>query len=358
MSRNNGYSSIGESPESITSSTLSPSTSTSYYQQTAASDPVDANAATAYAMDVEDLLYPEDSLFSKKRSNKADKDHLTRTLNGLRGMFVAGVALSLVVIVAWWSLSDYGSSSSSLASGPSPTGGEAARIAHPIHLKGAGESLHSFNEVEGDISDNTPVYRQVFHDSGNDDERDSSCVTCPHLITTACADPSTGPVLGGIDFVATYNSYNSTAHTLGHNQTVAPLGDAAYSLSYGVSAIDPSKMYTFYFINQTNKDAFIENPDKYIPQWGGFCSWGMAWEYCPKYPWSASCLGPSGNAYMWSMYEDKLFFFLRKSAFILFDENYSKAIPRGVKRWESWFGRAMQEGQYVLDTGCYKHQYF
>ncbi len=71
MSRNNGYSSIGESPESIASSSPSPSDpslSTGYYQQTAASVPSDA-----YAMDVEDLLYTEDSLCAKNRSNKANK---------------------------------------------------------------------------------------------------------------------------------------------------------------------------------------------------------------------------------------------------------------------------------------------
>ena len=30
---------------------------------------------------------------------------------------------------------------------------------------------------------------------------------------------------------------------------------------------------------------FAQNPSKFVPQFGGFCSWGVAAEFCPSYPW-------------------------------------------------------------------------
>ena len=30
---------------------------------------------------------------------------------------------------------------------------------------------------------------------------------------------------------------------------------------------------------------FSQNPSKFVPQFGGFCSWGVAAEFCPSYPW-------------------------------------------------------------------------
>ena len=32
-------------------------------------------------------------------------------------------------------------------------------------------------------------------------------------------------------------------------------------------------------------DVFSQNPSKFVPQFGGFCSWGVAAEFCPSYPW-------------------------------------------------------------------------
>ena len=33
---------------------------------------------------------------------------------------------------------------------------------------------------------------------------------------------------------------------------------------------------TFYFASKANRDAFAANPDKYAPQYGGYCAFGMA----------------------------------------------------------------------------------
>ena len=33
---------------------------------------------------------------------------------------------------------------------------------------------------------------------------------------------------------------------------------------------------TYYFATQANKDAFTKNPEKYLPQYGGWCAYGVA----------------------------------------------------------------------------------
>ncbi|MBI3899294.1 MAG: YHS domain-containing protein [Gammaproteobacteria bacterium] len=33
---------------------------------------------------------------------------------------------------------------------------------------------------------------------------------------------------------------------------------------------------TWRFVSEKNKEAFAANPEKYAPQYGGFCSWGVA----------------------------------------------------------------------------------
>lgn len=36
---------------------------------------------------------------------------------------------------------------------------------------------------------------------------------------------------------------------------------------------------TFYFVSAAHRDAFMANPSKYAPQYGGFCAYGMAKGY-------------------------------------------------------------------------------
>ncbi len=36
---------------------------------------------------------------------------------------------------------------------------------------------------------------------------------------------------------------------------------------------------TFHFVSASNRDAFAANPEKFLPQYGGFCAFGMAKGY-------------------------------------------------------------------------------
>jgi YHS domain-containing protein len=73
--------------------------------------------------------------------------------------------------------------------------------------------------------------------------------------THECGDPSLGPVLGGVDFVATMMS-----------------GDPKAAPTMGSSAFNDSALggYTFFFDNEANLDAFRANRTKYAPKYGGY----------------------------------------------------------------------------------------
>lgn len=43
--------------------------------------------------------------------------------------------------------------------------------------------------------------------------------------------------------------------------------------------------YQFWFSSERNLFLFKDNPWKYAPAWGGFCSWGVALELPPRWPW-------------------------------------------------------------------------
>lgn len=168
-------------------------------------------------------------------------------------------------------------------------------------------------------------------DNGDDEEYCTSCT----LNITYCT-LKTSPVLGGVDVVATYDSYNSSTMY----QEIATAGDAQYGSVY--------EGYTFLFANAENKQIFDQNPTKYLPQWGGFCSYATAAEFCPDFPWSATCFGPSGNWYTWGIFHDKLHFFLMTEPMEYFYDNIDQYVAVGNERWKSWFG-----DELVLSTNCF-----
>lgn len=156
---------------------------------------------------------------------------------------------------------------------------------------------------------------------------------CPAVVTSPDCTNSEKPVFGGLDFVQYFNFPNDSY--------TGEVGLDSHSAVY--------KGYTFYFLSKANRQTFKEEPDKYIPQWGGFCAWGMSGEYCPQYPWAADCLGPSGNWGIWTKVSDRLYFFYVESAKELFLSNTSYYISQGDSRWSSWFDAT----SVVFNTKCY-----
>lgn len=169
----------------------------------------------------------------------------------------------------------------------------------------------------------------------------SLCANCPSEgLTQYCSNISL-PVLGGLDFVDFIQRMNETNFNSASTQ-----GSIDYSTKY--------LNYIFYFKSLTHKQLFETNPQQYLPQFGGFCSWGISSEICPKYAWSPDCLGPSGNWHYYYFYQEKLYFFYKEEAKSKFVANPDYWIPLGETRWSQWFNATTMNGLTPLyNTKCY-----
>jgi len=167
---------------------------------------------------------------------------------------------------------------------------------------------------------------------------DSDC-SCPDYITDLNCGTTTVPVLGGVDFVQYFTDFSSPDGSYDETQT-GVVGSSSYQTTYNG--------YTFYFLSQTNKDIFDSNPTTYMPQYGGFCAWGVAGETCPQYPWDADCLGPNGNWGHWTIQNQRLYFFFKAEAKAKFMDDPSTWISSGNTRWGTWY-----PSNDYFSTKCY-----
>lgn len=74
--------------------------------------------------------------------------------------------------------------------------------------------------------------------------------------TTKNANTKDGIAIQGYDTVAYFESSKAV---LGQKEISTNFKDAVY-----------------YFSSENNKALFLKNPDKYVPQFGGFCAYGMS----------------------------------------------------------------------------------
>ncbi|GEA61518.1 YHS domain-containing (seleno)protein [Vibrio comitans] len=74
---------------------------------------------------------------------------------------------------------------------------------------------------------------------------------------------------------------------------------------------------TWYFSSDENRAAFIENPEKYAPQYGGYCAWAVSQGYTAK-------IDPNA----WYIYEGKLYLNYNKSI----QAKWQKDIPNNVTK--------------------------
>ena len=89
-------------------------------------------------------------------------------------------------------------------------------------------------------------------------------------IAVVCATAST-PALGGTFFEkdgAAIKGYDPVAY---FTQNKPVPGSPAYQTTYGGS--------NFRFASQANRDTFIADPERYAPQYGGYCAFGTAAGY-------------------------------------------------------------------------------
>ena len=79
---------------------------------------------------------------------------------------------------------------------------------------------------------------------------------------------------------------------------------------------------TYFFANEENKIAFEKDPEKYAPQNGGFCTFGV----------SVGALFPV-DITTWQIYNDKLYLTLNHEVNELFNKDRDGNIAKAAKNW-------------------------
>ncbi len=130
---------------------------------------------------------------------------------------------------------------------------------------------------------------------------------CSGLAVTATAEPLN---VAGESKIAV-SGYDTVAfHTEGK-----PLhGDP------GITAEHQGGIYLF--ASEANKKLFVENPEKYAPQYGGFCAYGVA----------VGALFPV-DVSTWQIQDGKLYLNLNPAILGLFNEDLAANIEKATKNW-------------------------
>lgn len=79
--------------------------------------------------------------------------------------------------------------------------------------------------------------------------------------------------------------------------------------SYDLLSTDENnetRVYQFWFKNQHNLDTFAQDPWKYAPKFGGFCSYGTCCEIS-GWPWKPQHMGPPAGYVLYSILYKILF---------------------------------------------------
>ncbi len=82
------------------------------------------------------------------------------------------------------------------------------------------------------------------------------------------------------------------------------------------------KEQTWRFASQKNKELFVANPEKYAPQYGGYCAYGMAGGYKAK-----------TEADAWAIVNDKLYLNYNKKVQKDWLEQKAGMIEKADKNW-------------------------
>lgn len=94
------------------------------------------------------------------------------------------------------------------------------------------------------------------------------------------------------------------------------LGDAKYVAAHDGAA--------YYFASAANLDAFEANPAKYLPQYGGYCAYGVA--VGKKF---------DGDPRFWKIVDGKLYVNLNADIAAQFNEDVAGAVKKADANWRT-----------------------
>jgi len=159
------------------------------------------------------------------------------------------------------------------------------------------------------------------------------------FVATKILASSAEPFLNGADVVAYYSLEAGEP---------AVIGSSEYSSIYtSYDAFDENSLNelntTFYFANEDNLALFEADSMKYLPAYGGFCAFGVAFETVEDggWPWSRNYVGAPGTPDIWRIDDDgRLYIAFIPGAMDGFFEDWPSGRDQADKRWRSWWGDA------------------
>jgi YHS domain-containing protein len=124
-------------------------------------------------------------------------------------------------------------------------------------------------------------------------------------------------------FAVEENQLTANGVILSGHDTVAYFTENKPVKGYsGISAVHNGAIY--HFSSEANRDAFNVNPDKYAPQYGGFCAYGAA--IGAKFP-----IDPT----VFAVVDNKLYVNNSANVSKLWTAKQSKAITLADKKWSN-----------------------
>lgn len=121
----------------------------------------------------------------------------------------------------------------------------------------------------------------------------------------------TGFAVSGYDVVAYFSLPQSE---IGEAQVKAVPGQSSITAEYNGE--------TFAFSSVANRDTFLENPEKYAPQFDGHCAYGVA--VGGKVP---------ANPNLWRIVDDKLYLNITEGVVKQWEKSVDKNITSADKKW-------------------------
>lgn len=115
---------------------------------------------------------------------------------------------------------------------------------------------------------------------------------------------STGMTLAGAPLAI--HGYDPVAY---FTESKARVGMAKFTATHDGAA--------YRFVSQANKEAFERNPERYVPQYGGFCAFGVS--VGAKF---------DGDPTLWRVVDNKLYFNLNPDI----QANWSKDVPGNITK--------------------------
>lgn len=135
------------------------------------------------------------------------------------------------------------------------------------------------------------------------------------------------------------DEYNVSTGTTLTNTGIALRGDDVVALATGLKVKAGYARYTvdrdgvaYYFASEKTMKQFQANPERYMPQYGGFCAFGVAigkkLDAAPRYA---------------DIVDGKLYVFLNETAFGKYKEDKAGTLAKAEKNWPAMHHVAVEE---------------